>query len=153
VGGQGGAGGGTDPCDCEAYAPVCGEDGNTYNIGCGPTCVPIAIACEGECPCAPPARCAELETEYEMALRKAKSCSPLVPAVQCTIVANNALACPCPTHVNDQQGYGEMMGLQTEWDSLGCADQVVCTDEECPMPLSATCQMGQNDGGKCVDDF
>lgn len=40
-------------CDCAlgAYVPVCGIDGQTYDATCGRECVPVAIACNGECPC------------------------------------------------------------------------------------------------------
>jgi hypothetical protein len=40
-------------CDCAlgAYVPVCGVDGQTYDAACGRECVPVSIACDGECPC------------------------------------------------------------------------------------------------------
>jgi len=57
---SGGAGSGGLPgiCDCEAAEiPVCGVDGETYSVGCGTVCVPVDIACTGECPCDPDAGC------------------------------------------------------------------------------------------------
>jgi len=56
VAGSGGAGGGgTGGSDCQcpsaAWEPVCGVDGNTHNAVCGADCVPVDIACVGECPC------------------------------------------------------------------------------------------------------
>ena len=49
------ASGGTGGVDCNclrgAYFPVCGVDGQTHDATCGRECVPVAIACDGECPC------------------------------------------------------------------------------------------------------
>jgi hypothetical protein len=33
------------------WVPVCGVDGDTHNAVCGADCVPVDIACVGECPC------------------------------------------------------------------------------------------------------
>jgi hypothetical protein len=49
--GTGGTGGSDCQCPSAAWEPVCGVDGNTHNAVCGADCVPVDIACVGECPC------------------------------------------------------------------------------------------------------
>jgi hypothetical protein len=53
TGGLAGTGGSVD-CGCVrgAYVPVCGVDGQTYDATCGDACVPVAIQCRTQCPCA-----------------------------------------------------------------------------------------------------
>jgi len=51
-GGSLGTGGVPAICGCDAVTVlVCGVDGQTYDAGCGDICVPVEIACQGECPC------------------------------------------------------------------------------------------------------
>jgi hypothetical protein len=49
--GQAGAGGVDCGCLKGGQAPVCGIDGRNYDAICGDECVPVAIACRGQCPC------------------------------------------------------------------------------------------------------
>lgn len=39
-----------DPCS-KTGKPVCGSDGKAYDAAGGAACVPVAIACQGSCPC------------------------------------------------------------------------------------------------------
>jgi hypothetical protein len=49
--GQAGAGGVDCGCLKGGQAPVCGIDGRNYDAICGDECVPVEIACRGQCPC------------------------------------------------------------------------------------------------------
>lgn len=153
--GSGGGTGGGDPCDCgdDGYIPVCGEDGMTYDAVCGEACVPVPIDCDGECPCNA-TTCADLETQYADALAKAKECSPMLPVEQCLSKANDALACPCPTFVNEGDGKQQMDQLQQQWDALDCGMLVNCPEIACPEPAAAQCTPSSNGtGGVCSDLF
>ena len=154
-GGNGASGGGRN-CDCEVGAdvPVCGVDGITYDAACGEACVPVAIACQGGCPCNQD-RCAELEIEYQSAIERAKACSPLLPVVQCEVEVGNHLACPCTTRV-DQSNVGaieDLDNLREEWDMLACAANIGCPDEECPTVSGGECTAAAGDAGECKDLF
>jgi hypothetical protein len=48
---QAGTGGVDCGCLRGGQAPVCGADGQNYDAICGDECVPVAIACRGQCPC------------------------------------------------------------------------------------------------------
>jgi hypothetical protein len=54
AGGSSSGAGGNPACDCVlgSSVPVCGVDGETYDAACGRECVPVAIECDGACPCA-----------------------------------------------------------------------------------------------------
>jgi hypothetical protein len=49
--GQAGALGVDCGCLKGGQAPVCGIDGQNYDAICGDECVPVEIACRGQCPC------------------------------------------------------------------------------------------------------
>ena len=153
--GNGGRGG-NDPCDCgnDAYIPVCGEDGMTYNANCGVECVPVRIDCEGECPCDGPPSCSDLELEYAEVLKTAKNCSPMLAVEQCLVPAQTELACPCPTWVEQANSAAIMRlaELQSLWNQLNCQNGVGCPDVECPMPAGASCLPNSNGtSGSCTD--
>lgn len=158
--GSGGSGAGNSSssasgsCNCSggAYLPVCGVDGQTYDATCGEHCVPVDIACEGECPCAD---CRTLEQEYLDAIQRAKACNPFIDGPpQCTQSVNHQLACPCPTFVSPSNSAvtEELQSLQAEWDALACGALTPCPEILCFEPVSAACAPnGTAGGGVCVD--
>ena len=144
--GAGGTGGGAN-CNCRqgAYVPVCGVDGTTYDATCGTACVPVDIACQGECPCTD---CDALEMQYAAALADAKVCDPALSVAQCTASAGYDLPCGCPTFVNpdNDAAVAELDALKAEWMTSGCP----MVDCDCGTPMGAICQPG-GASGTCVD--
>lgn len=141
-------------CDCArgAYVPVCGVDGRTYDATCGEQCVPVEIACQGECPCP---TCDTLHQQYLEAIDDAQVCDPGINLAQCTLQLDDQLACPCPTFVNPSNAAAirQAQSLQAQWDALGCSAQVNCPAVECIAPMSASCVANSIAIGACIDDI
>lgn len=163
AGGDGGSGAGTtgtagsggdDGCDCQvgSYVPICGVDGVTYDAACGIHCVPVAVACEQECPCP---SCEDLEAQYRAALEEAKVCNPTIDMEQCTSSAPDELGCPCDTFVNpDNTAALTTLGeLRDQWEEMDC--QVPCPGVECEVPAGGHCvpMGGSGSTGGCHDLF
>ncbi len=146
-----GTGGGVD-CGCVqgAYYPVCGVDGQTYDATCGIECVPVAVACQGECPCG----CDDLEASYAEQLALAKECSPELDVEQCTTLVDDQLGCPCETMANPSNGeaMAQLPVLQAEWNALGCGDLIDCPEIACEIPAAGSCE-GTVGSGSCTDQF
>jgi hypothetical protein len=158
--GSGGAAGATsaqasstgsgDDCGCAvgAYVPVCGVDGNTYDAACGRHCVPVAIACQGECPCD---ECALLEQEYVDTLAEAKACMPELTVEQCDLLVDEELSCPCTgTFVStiNQDAVAKLEALKNEFVQKGCDENVACDLVLCEQFQEARCDSVSS---SCVD--
>jgi hypothetical protein len=143
-----GAGGAIDcQCGIDIYVPMCGVDGNTYDAACGIECVPVEVACEGECPCR---SCADLAAEYLEVLAQARACVVPKPESLCTTVVQDELPCPCSTYVNvASPASGELLDLQDRWLSQECHTTVECPAVPCDEPLGAYC----GSDGSCTDVF
>ena len=98
--------------------------------------------------------CKQLESNYAASLKKAKSCSPILPVVQCTSKVDDELACPCPTFINpgNTAAAAELAKLKAEWKTQNCSAGVVCPLVLCAQPSGATCVGGSATNGSCVDN-
>ena len=116
--------------------------------------MPVAIACDGECPCDP---CAVLEKQYADALAEAKTCDPTIDIEQCTERIGDQLACPCPTSVApvNAAAMSTLESLAAQWDAMSCGQNVGCPDVECPMIPSAFCGASTSNGseGSCQEQY
>lgn len=92
--------------------------------------------------------CAQLEADYAKALAKAKSCSGILPVVQCAESVQDELACPCPTFVEatNTAAIAELKALEKQWKDDGC-NVIVCPAIACVSPGSAAC----SSAGVCQD--
>ncbi len=152
--GSSGVGGGVDPsCACDAPPwPVCGADGSTYDAGCGDDCVPVAVVCDGACPCE---RCDELAAEYRQLLDASKQCNAALAVEQCTEKVPGGLPCGCNTFINpSREAYPKLLEIWASWAALECDANVQC--EACPPdPVAGVCQSDAGNGriDACGDRF
>lgn len=91
--------------------------------------------------------CAQLESDYSVELQKAKMCSPDA-SNQCQQTAPDALACGCPTFVNDRSALDQ---LQTRWNQAGCQNTTLCPAIACVAPKGASCRASDAGGASCSD--
>jgi hypothetical protein len=89
--------------------------------------------------------CNELPERFETAMLEAKRCDPRLRIVQCTVSANSALQCGCPTYVNDDT---ELKQLASEFQAQACGGPILCG--ACPdPPVAGRC----SEDYVCVDEF
>lgn len=102
-----------------------------------------------------PAGCAELETQYSAYLGQAKGCNAAINALQCTLLIDTELSCPCKTYVNpgNTDPVAKLKSLATEWAAKKCGEAIACPEIACPQPQGSGCQVNGagGDGDGCVD--
>jgi hypothetical protein len=92
--------------------------------------------------------CAQIQTDYKLALAKARQCSAGA-ANQCQQMASTELGCNgCPTFVNDDSG---LSAPETAWNQAKCDQNQVCTNIACVSPKGSTCRAGDGGGAICID--
>ena len=102
-----------------------------------------------------PAGCAELETKYSAYLAQAKGCNAAINALQCTLLIDTELSCPCSTYVNPAAtaALDDLKALKAEWVAKKCGAGIACPEMACAQPQGAGCQVNGagGDGDGCVD--
>ncbi len=97
------------------------------------------------------AKCLQLNTDYIKAVANAKSCSSLIPMMQCTKKVKAKLICPCQptdTYVTKSVTSVSLNKLKNQFDTMGCAKLFPCPKPPCTSPTGAGCV-----AGKCQDSF
>lgn len=120
----------------------------TYDAACGRECVPVPIACQGECPCD---ECALIEQEYLKTVAQAKACMPRWQVVQCDLLVDEELSCPCTgTFVSTHNSHevAKLEALKNEFLQKGCHENVACDLVVCEQFQEARCD-GMS--SSCVD--
>ena len=147
VGGTVGSGG-TDCIDCPPRP--CTYAGRQYAVGesfpsddgCNTcTCTEQGIGCTTIA--CPDTVCDWLQSEYESAVLRAKSCNPAQSSPRCEQLYPSTIPCGCQTFVNDG---AELEPFLTEWNASECP-QPPCVP--CDIPTDAYC----SELGLCQDSF
>ncbi len=145
------AGGDNPVCDCDAaFSPVCGVDGQTHDVACGEECVPVAIACPGECPCV---SCDDTATEYREALEAARQCDASTDIEQCTEQVTDGFPCGCPTFVNpgNSEAFAALQELAQKYRDMECNADIQCEACDEPPPGARCTPDSAGPVDACVD--
>ncbi|MCK5796153.1 MAG: hypothetical protein KAI47_03165 [Deltaproteobacteria bacterium] len=97
------------------------------------------------------AKCLKLDADYVQAVAKAKSCSSIIPMMQCTKKVKAKLICPCQpidTYITKSVTSVSLNKLKNQFDTMGCAKLFPCPKPACTTPTGAGCVAGM-----CVDKF
>ena len=99
------------------------------------------------------ADCKTMEKTYAAALATARVCYPALPTIQCTLVVDDELSCPCTTYVDKAHALEItlMADLKVQWAKLGCSKGVICPTVACKIPSGADCVASSGTSGTCVD--
>ena len=84
--------------------------------------------------------CDQLQGLYIDAVAALKVCNSAISSLQCTVMVNDQLACPCLTSINVNAPNPEALDeLQAQWDMAGCGEGIVCPAVECPEIMGTGC--------------
>ncbi|MFH1131505.1 MAG: hypothetical protein V1754_09225 [Pseudomonadota bacterium] len=100
--------------------------------------------------------CDDIETAYKLAVKSAKKCSQMLPIIQCQMVVDDRLTCPCQTHVEQSNTapIQTMASLKNQWTNLNCGAGIDCTSSDippCPSLGTGTCTSTGLIGDECQD--
>jgi hypothetical protein len=102
--------------------------------------------------------CPQLQEQYGQQLELGRVCHPEMSTLQCTLLIDDQLGCPCPTFVNPKNAaaVAELEQLHAAWTAQGCDETVDCPGMPCPMPKGAFCEPQPDSSkvpGLCKDSF
>jgi hypothetical protein len=131
----------------EYYSPVCGCDGKTYSNACFSASKGVSVQHLGACKTKQ--SCNQLNQSYVAAVQKAKSCSPMLPVVQCQVQVGSALHCACPIYVEqgNTKAIAELKQIKQQFTAAGCTPYLC--GMPCPAAKPGNCAPDPTGGGSC----
>jgi hypothetical protein len=98
--------------------------------------------------------CTAINSAFLLMIPQAKTCSTVIPTIQCTLKTKTRLDCPCNTYINQNNTteVTTLSALENQWSSLKCSNlSWVCPATPCAQPKGATCTKASSGSDSCID--